>query len=46
VKECFWNALASNNAAQAGRAEGSGETARLNPALPEAEGSHSDDQIF
>jgi hypothetical protein len=35
-----------NVSAQAGRDEGSGQTARRNPALPAAEGSPSDDQIL
>ena len=36
----------TNASAQAGRAEASGQTARRNPALPEADGSPNDDQFL
>jgi hypothetical protein len=38
-------AVAPNVSAQAGRAEGAGQTARRNPALPEADGSPSGDDV-
>ena len=39
-------AFRSNVSAQAGRAKGAEQTAKRNPAWPEADGSPSDDQIL